>query len=219
MPSTMSLQVARKNCTALRYQLQGAGFTLSQQALEYAVQQHSGLRKDGVTPEWAHPMRVAQHLMTLEATFRGHGDHFIAAALLHDVLEDKPVTPQELRLRFGDPVTNTVIAVSHKQFLDPDATVDKASHFGRMHLDPGAPLVKASDRINNQYTMRGVFSKAKKAAYLKETHEFILPMLGRARKTHPTLLMALLNASMTLEGMCEAARDEDDAEHSGGSAA
>ena len=199
----MTPDTAKKRRTALRYYLQGTGFTLAQEALELALRLHDGTRKDKVTPEWAHPMTVTLYLTTLAPTFGTQAEHILAASLLHDVLEDKPFTIEEMRLRFGDRVTNTVVALSHKQRLDPEATRTKDDYYSRMYLDPAAGIIKAADRIHNLGSMIGVFTPEKQASYVVETRYYILPMLKRSREQHPSLMLPLQNAKLILESQCD----------------
>jgi (p)ppGpp synthase/HD superfamily hydrolase len=199
----MTPDTARKRRTALRYYLQGTGFSLAQEALELALRLHDGTRKDKVTPEWAHPMTVTLYLTTLAPTFGRRAEHILAASLLHDVLEDKPFTIDEMRLRFGVEIANTVVALSHKQRLDPEAVREKAAYYARMHLDPAAGIIKAADRIHNLGSMVGVFTHEKQVGYVWETRQHILPMLKRSREHHPSLMLPLQNAKLVLEGQCD----------------
>lgn len=199
--SVITPDQAAKRKTALRYTLAGHKLTHAQFALEDALRLHCGVRKDGVTPESAHPIQVTMQLVTLIDMLGTHEqrDEILAAALLHDVLEDKPVTREEMAAKYTPGIKDTVVSVSWKEKMQPDRVVDKAAHFASMHLNRGGPLLKAADRIHNNHSMIGVFSDAKQLAYMAETADFILPMLERHRKTWPDLLWANLNLTMTLE--------------------
>ncbi len=77
---------------------------LVEEALQFAAQVHYGqYRKGGVIPYVSHAIEVSGlvHKMTDEA-------HVIAAAALHDVVEDTEVTLKELTERFGPDVTHIV---------------------------------------------------------------------------------------------------------------
>ena len=74
-------------------------------AIAFAVKSHGGmLRKDG-TPYILHPLEdmIVVGTMTTDK-------EVLAAAVLHDVLEDTSVTEEELRKEFGDRVTGFVLA-------------------------------------------------------------------------------------------------------------
>jgi (p)ppGpp synthase/HD superfamily hydrolase len=73
------------------------------EAYAFAAAAHRAQRrKDGLS-FIAHPVRVARLLAA-----RGYGEEVIAAALLHDVVEDTPITLAELRERFGPAVAALV---------------------------------------------------------------------------------------------------------------
>ena len=73
-------------------------------AIKFAVDAHSGQkRKVGGTPYIVHPLEAAAIAGALTPD-----EEVIAAALLHDVAEDTPVTLEELRERFGDRVAYLV---------------------------------------------------------------------------------------------------------------
>lgn len=77
-----------------------------QEAAEFAAEAHSGmLRKGSKVPYIYHPMEVA--LIVAQIT---SDEEVIAAAYLHDVLEDTSVTEPELTARFGQRVARLVAA-------------------------------------------------------------------------------------------------------------
>ena len=75
------------------------GSPLTGDALSFAADRHAGQIRDldGQVPFVTHPVEVAYLLH--EA---GYSDEVVAAGVLHDVLEDTDVKPEELRGRFGD---------------------------------------------------------------------------------------------------------------------
>lgn len=66
-------------------------------------------RKDGATPYVSHPVRVA---LTVALRFGVADEAVIAAALLHDVIEDTTIDYDDLAARFGTQVADLVAAVS-----------------------------------------------------------------------------------------------------------
>ena len=91
---------------------------LLDRAIIFAVKAHSGsMRKGTKTPYILHPMEVA-------AIVAGITDQeiVIAAAVLHDVLEDTPTTQEQLRAEFGDDVLALVEAESENKREDRPAT-------------------------------------------------------------------------------------------------
>ncbi|MGM9926297.1 MAG: HD domain-containing protein [Bacillus sp. (in: firmicutes)] len=73
-------------------------------AIQLATEAHAGqVRKNTTEPYVEHPKRVAAILE--EAGFR---EEVIIAAILHDIVEDTPVTIEQIRERFGDDVADIV---------------------------------------------------------------------------------------------------------------
>lgn len=84
-----------------------------QEAAKFATRAHEGmLRKGGKMPYIYHPMEVA--LLVSRMT---KDEEVIAAAYLHDVLEDTAVTAQELLLEFGERVLKLVQAETEDKSL------------------------------------------------------------------------------------------------------
>jgi (p)ppGpp synthase/HD superfamily hydrolase len=81
---------------------------MTRRALEFAAERHAGqLRASDQAQFILHPLEVAQLLRG-----RDYPDDVVAAGVLHDVIEDTGVSPEELELRFGAPVATLVEAVS-----------------------------------------------------------------------------------------------------------
>ena len=81
--------------------------SLIRKAWEFCVQHHEGQTRASGEPYIIHPLEVAEVLaeMKLDATA-------IAAALLHDAVEDTPATSQEIEAAFGDQVAHIVEGVT-----------------------------------------------------------------------------------------------------------
>src|SRR5688572_21773059 len=83
---------------------------LWQQAASFAARLHQGqVRKDGKTPYIAHPFRVA---MTVRDVFGVDDPVAVAAALLHDVIEDTTADYDDLQREFGAEVARVVAALT-----------------------------------------------------------------------------------------------------------
>lgn len=79
---------------------------LIERAVAIAMKAHEGqTRADGVTPYVTHPIAVALNVARLDGVQEEH----IAAALLHDVLEDTDVTEETLRAALSDSVVDLVV--------------------------------------------------------------------------------------------------------------
>jgi len=83
---------------------------LWQQAAAFAARAHKNqVRKDGKTPYFSHPVRVT---MTIALVFGETDEELLAAALLHDTIEDTTTDYDELLEEFGPTVANAVAAMS-----------------------------------------------------------------------------------------------------------
>lgn len=83
------------------------------QAIEFAAAAHRGQYRKGTRlPYIMHPLNAARCL--LEA---GCEDELVAAAILHDVLEDTETTIEELYAAFGPRIAELVISVSEPEEL------------------------------------------------------------------------------------------------------
>src|SRR5277367_1472271 len=92
---------------SLRYFLLGKEFYKAADALEFAGEYHTGLRKDGVTPEFQHQIEITHYLRTLLPSFL-YPEETLTAALLHDVTEDYGVLATTISERYGPIVSLAV---------------------------------------------------------------------------------------------------------------
>jgi (p)ppGpp synthase/HD superfamily hydrolase len=183
-----------KSFTSLRHWLLGKEYFMPAEALQFAREWHTGKRKDGVTPEDDHQLQVTQYIRTLHSLLL-YPQESIAAALLHDLVEDKPVSIEEIRRLFGDRVGNSVWLLSK---VRDGARRSDEEYYSGMANDPIASVVKGSDRIHNSQTMIGVFTPAKQLEYMDETRKFLLPMLKKARRRFPQQHAVYMNTKLIL---------------------
>lgn len=196
-----------RTAVALRYWLLGAGMHRAAEAMEFAGGYHQGLRKDGVTPEFAHQIQIAAYLRTLAGSIR-HLEDTLTTAFCHDVREDYGVSHAEIDDRFGPRVAAATDALT-KEFRGqrrPDHDV-----FAAIADDPVASVVKGADRVNNQQSMLGVFTTTKVAAYIAETEAHVLPMLRAARRKFPDQEPAYENMKLVLRNQVRASQAVIDA--------
>ena len=84
-----------------------AEITRITQAYVFARNAHEGQKRRSGEPYIIHPVAVAQILAEM-----GMDTDSICAALLHDVVEDTPVTDQQIRVTFGESVEQLVDGVT-----------------------------------------------------------------------------------------------------------
>lgn len=133
-------------CGALCAVPHGMNQTLLLQAIAFAGQKHrTQRRKDGVTPYLNHTVHVA----LLLAEVGGVTDaEILAAAVLHDTIEDTDTTVEEIAVHFGDRVAGLVLEVTDDDSMSyplrKQWEIDHAPD-----LSPDATLIKIADRTSN----------------------------------------------------------------------
>ena len=129
---------------------------LVSEAIEFAVKAHDGMRrKKGETPYVLHPMEAAVIVGTMT-----EDQNLIAAAALHDVVEDAGITIEEIEERFGKRVRELVEAETEdkRAELPPSDTwrVRKEETLSvlRNTEDLGVLIVWLGDKLAN---MRAIY--------------------------------------------------------------
>jgi guanosine-3',5'-bis(diphosphate) 3'-pyrophosphohydrolase len=117
------------------------------QAACFAAERHRTQLRKGAesTPYINHPLEVARILVDEGGVT---DPEVIAAALLHDTIEDTETTPDELRARFGERVTDLVLELTDDKAL-PKETRKLLQIRHAPHKSAGAALVKLADKIAN----------------------------------------------------------------------
>lgn len=119
---------------------------LWQNACSFAARAHDGqIRKDGKTPYVAHPFRAAMAMRTI---FGESDPAALAAAVLHDTIEDTKTDYEDLLELFGAEVADTVAAVSKDMRL-PENRREKVYDEQLAQAGWRARLVKLADVYDN----------------------------------------------------------------------
>jgi (p)ppGpp synthase/HD superfamily hydrolase len=151
---------------------------LEKRAAIFAKRWHGAqLRKYTLTPYWVHPAAVVQIVKTVP-----HTEAMLAAAWLHDILEDTPVTEATLRAEFGDAIADYVVALSDPKGGNREAR--KAASRAKLLAAPAAvKTIKLADLIDNT---KSIVARDPKFAvvYLREKR---LLLDGPLRDGHPLL--------------------------------
>ena len=129
---------------------------LIREALATATEAHAGQIRNGAggIPYIEHPKAVA----TLLAE-HGWGEEVLAAALLHDVIEDSDLTLDELEKSFGEPVTGLVGALSDNETI-ADWRERKQEHRQRVSTaGPEALAIYGADKLTNARALRGAWEE------------------------------------------------------------
>jgi guanosine-3',5'-bis(diphosphate) 3'-pyrophosphohydrolase len=129
---------------------------LVREAFETARVGHAGQFRNGAKkfPYIDHPRVVAERLAE-----HGFPDEVLAAALLHDVVEDTETEVDELRARFGDQVAERVAAMTEDEAIE-DYEERKAEHRQRV-AEAGTEVlaIYAADKLTNLATLRDAYAE------------------------------------------------------------
>lgn len=148
------------------------GRTLIHEAFEYAKNAHASQYRSSGEPYIRHPLAVA---IIMVKEMRQEDPAVIAAALLHNVVEDTPCTMADIRNRFGEDVAFLVGAVTKPN----KNQVDNFQHIlGSVKRDVRILLLKLSDRLHNMRTLSGLRPQ-KQWKIASETQFFFAPLAGR----------------------------------------
>lgn len=188
--NAMRTQNFKKTATALRYWLLGRKYHMALKAMEFGAIYHTGVRKDGVTPEYAHQITQVNYLRTLEPWFI-YPEEVLAIAFLHDVVEDYDVSLSEIENRFG-----SIVSTSVELLTKPHDWTEE--YFSAMVSDPNAGINKGADRLHNLQSMPDVFTIEKQDKYMEETENMILPMLKNSRRRWPEQEPVYINLKTVL---------------------
>lgn len=127
---------------------------LIRKAFDVAVDAHKDQRRKSGEAYIFHPIAVAK----IVASDIGLGATSIAAALLHDVVEDTPITVKDIDKMFGPKIAQLVEGLTKISLVQKDLNVSmQAENFRRMLLtlndDVRVILIKIADRLHNMLTM------------------------------------------------------------------
>jgi (p)ppGpp synthase/HD superfamily hydrolase len=134
---------------------------LIREALELAERAHAGQVRSGSggMAYIHHPVAVAELLAE-----HGFGEETVAAALLHDVVEDSETSVEEIAARFGEPVAKLVAVMTDDESVEPYER-RKEEHRGRVATAGGdAPAIYAADKLSNVRVLRRAYANEGEAA-------------------------------------------------------
>lgn len=156
-----------------------ADISMIEKAYQVAKKAHDGqVRKSG-EPYIIHPLCVAIILADLELDKES-----IAAGLLHDVVEDTPMTTEDLAKEFGDEVALLVDGVTKLGQLSysADKVDEQAENLRKMFLamakDIRVILIKLADRLHNMRTLK-YMKPEKQKEKARETMDIYAPIAQR----------------------------------------
>jgi GTP diphosphokinase / guanosine-3',5'-bis(diphosphate) 3'-diphosphatase len=150
-------------------------------AFDFAAANHDQQKRESGEPYISHVVEVCRVLLDL---FEGRLDTTLAcAALLHDIVEDTSVEPEEVEKRFGKEVASLVEGVTKLAGLHFDSRqAEQAENFRKMLLSMSRDLrvifIKLADRLHNMRTLMYLPpERARRIA--EETRDIYAPLAHR----------------------------------------
>src|SRR6476620_3287028 len=151
---------------------------LVERAFQFSDSAHRGQFRKSGEPYITHPLAVASILSQWRLNAQG-----LAAALLHDVMEDTAITKTEIETSFGKPVADMVDGVSKLDQIEFQSREDQqAESFRKMLLamaqDVRVILIKLADRLHNMRTLDAM-APAHRERIARETLDIYAPIANR----------------------------------------
>ena len=151
---------------------------LIRKAYDYAEKKHFGQKRISGDDYILHPLNVALILTEISADAS-----CMAAALLHDTIEDSDATKEEIEKLFGTEVALLVDGVTKINKLNFSSDSEASAANQRKILvglseDPRVIIIKLADRLHNMRTIN-VLSVEKQKKKAKETLEILTPVAHR----------------------------------------
>ncbi len=148
------------------------------EAHDFSAAAHEGQKRQSGEAYITHPVAVASILAQLNLDYQT-----IAAALLHDVIEDTPTAKAEIQEKFGAEVAKLVDGVSKLEQLSFTSRAEtQAESFRKMILamvaDIRVILVKLADRLHNMQTLDSL-PPDKQRRIARETLDVYAPIANR----------------------------------------
>ena len=161
--------------------------SLIKKAYDYANILHAGQKRKTGEPYITHPREVAIIIAKL-----GFDETVIAAAILHDVIEDCDCTVEDLKKHFNAKIANLVDAVTaikayegkskeFKKLLMKEKAYNKLYTFAMN--EKLAFYIKFADRLHNLSTI-SIFPKYKQIEKVKETQKWLTPVLSSIKAVY-----------------------------------
>lgn len=186
-------------------------------ALELAVEYHEGQYRDGGEPYIIHPLMVCKTLLLLnvekylkewypqksDSWIRHQCDVLLAAAVLHDVVEDCDLPNKGREMvevdHLEEEVWRIVIILSKPPKGEP---YDPKAYFNGILEIWKATLIKIADRANNCTTMQ-VFKEERRKNYIRETSEYIYPLCAEGKRKYPQFSNIIRILENLIVSICE----------------
>lgn len=157
---------------------EGKELELVKKAYEFSKKAHENQKRASGEAYFIHPCAVAATLVDL-----GLDAATIAAAFLHDVIEDTPVSESDVKKEFGDEVLELVLGVTKLEKIEFTSTEEEQAEnfrkiFVAMAKDIRVIIIKLADRLHNMRSLN-FLSKERQERMARETLDIYAPLAGR----------------------------------------
>ena len=149
-----------------------------EKAYLFANRAHAGQTRKSGEPYIVHPISVADILVSL-----GMDTDSVVSALLHDVVEDTPVTFEDIEKNFGSTIAQIIDGLTKLSKLGFNTKEEhQAENIRRMLIatnkDIRVLIIKLADRLNNMRTLSAMYPQ-KQRDIARETMEIYAPLAHR----------------------------------------
>ncbi len=165
-----------------------------EKAFEIGARAHGEQKRMSGEPYFHHPIAVARILLDMDAD-----RDTVIAALLHDTVEDTPMTVKEIEQGFGKNVASLIDGVTRLKLTDVDQrpslneqTESLRKMFTLMQQDVRIMVIKLADRLHNMQTI-GHMPMEKQMMVARETMDIYVKIADR---------LCMRDLQTTLEGLC-----------------
>lgn len=162
-------------------------------ALVFAEERHKSQLRKGGGPYILHPIRIANILMDeWRVTDK---PHVIAAALLHDTVEDTQTTLKEIKDAFGDDVGKLVDGMTMWKGSETFET-----YCARVRRGPEMlRVIKCADAMDNLRSWHELDDPAKCAQWWRQAHDHVLPIARSVSDDIATIFNNMLDDTWYLK--------------------
>ena len=147
-------------------------------AFYFAKSAHTGQKRASGEEYFTHPVAVAKILIDL-----GMDYNTVAAAFLHDVVEDTPVSESDIKTEFGDEILELVAGVTKLDKIEfKSHEEEQAENFKKIFVsmakDIRVIIIKLADRLHNMRSLN-FLSQERQLRMAHETLDIYAPLAGR----------------------------------------
>ena len=156
----------------------GKELALLNKAYDFAKKAHANQKRASGEDYFIHPCTVARILVDL-----GLDSATVAAAFLHDVIEDTPVSEGDIRKEFGEEVLELVVGVTKLDRIQFHSKEEEQAEnfrkiFVAMAKDIRVIIIKLADRLHNMRSLN-FLSKERQQRMARETLDVYAPLADR----------------------------------------